>query len=74
MHEIDRGWKITESIFKAYKNIRYFFIKDRVDNGEVKLKYVYTEDLIADILTKPLQGERFRSLRAKLMRYSLELQ
>ena len=63
----------SQNPFSKHINIRYFFIKDRIDNDEVKLKYVCTEDLIADILTKPLQGARFRSLRAKLMGHELEL-
>ena len=40
-------------------NIRYFFIKDRMDAKEIKLKYVQIDELVADILTKPLQGEKF---------------
>ena len=48
-------------------HIRHFFIKDRIDSGEVKLKYLPTEEMIADILTKPLQGALFRKLRGKLM-------
>jgi len=51
-------------------HIRYFFIKDRVESGEVCLRYMPTEDMIADILTKPLQGELFRRLRAKLLNLS----
>ena len=45
--------------FSKQINIRYIFIKDRIDCGEVKLMYVYAEDLIADMLTIPLQGESF---------------
>ena len=52
-------------------NIRYFFVKDRIDCGEIKLKYVKTEEMVSDILTKPLQGERFRYLRSKLMNHVL---
>ena len=50
-------------------HLRYFFIKDRIEKGEIKLTYVKTEDMISDILTKPLQGERFRFLRSKLMNH-----
>jgi hypothetical protein len=57
----------SQNPFSRHINIRYFFIKDRLEQGELKLQYVKTEDLIADILTKPLQGSRFRSLRRKLM-------
>ena len=48
-------------------NIRYFFVKDRVESGEVVIKYAPTEDMLADLLTKPLQGELFRKLRHSLL-------
>ena len=48
-------------------NIRYFFIKDRVDNEELKIEYLPTDEMIADFFTKPLQGESFRRLRDKIL-------
>ena len=51
-------------------NVRYFWIKDRIDTGELELKYLATKDMIADILTKPLQGELFRKLRALLLNWT----
>ena len=48
-------------------NIRYFFIKDRVDAGELKVMYLSTNNMISDILTKPLQGELFRRMRNQMM-------
>jgi histone deacetylase 1/2 len=50
-------------------NIRFFFIKDRVDAKELQLQHMPTDEMIADILTKPLQGEKFRALRAKLLNW-----
>jgi len=50
-------------------NIRHFFVHDRAQAGEVSVKYIPTEDQIADLLTKPLQGSRFRSLRDKLLNW-----
>ena len=47
--------------------IRFFFVKDRVDSEEVKLKYCKTEDMTADVLTKPLQGRQFYKHRAQLL-------
>ena len=52
--------------------VRYFFIKDRVDAGEVVLEHVSTTDMIADILTKPLQGHLFRVLREHLLNWKHE--
>jgi len=36
---------------------------DRVVAGEVEVKHFGTADMIADFLSKPLQGELFRKLR-----------
>jgi hypothetical protein len=48
-------------------NIRYFFLKDLKDRGEIVLTYTPTQDMVADILTKPLQGSLFRRLRDILL-------
>jgi hypothetical protein len=50
-------------------NIRYFWIKERVDADEVILEYLPTDQMIADILTKPLQGSKFAELRAALLNW-----
>ena len=50
-------------------NIRYFFVKDRVEKEEVKVKYCPTLLIIADFFTKPLMGSRFKELRSVLMGY-----
>jgi hypothetical protein len=49
--------------------IRYYWVKDRVDSGELEVVYCPTEDMIADILTKPLQGELFIKLRQLLLNW-----
>ena len=46
---------------------KFFLIKDRVDNGEIKVIDCPTEVMWADIMTKPLQGTAFRVMRAELM-------
>ena len=47
--------------------IRYFFVKDRIDSGEIRVEHMPTGSMIADILTKPLQGDLFRAMRAALL-------
>jgi hypothetical protein len=49
--------------------IRFFFVSDRVKSGEIKVEYMRTGEMLADILTKPLQGELFRKLRARLLNW-----
>ena len=48
-------------------NIKFFFVSDRVEKGEIVIKYMPTDDMIADLLTKPLQGEKFRAMRDKIL-------
>lgn len=48
-------------------NIRYFWLGDRIRANEIALKYIPTADMLADILTKPLQGQRFKMLRDRLL-------
>jgi hypothetical protein len=48
-------------------NIRYFFIKDRVAKQELRIEYCPTEDMLSDLLTKPLQGSQFRKLRDRVL-------
>ena len=50
-------------------HIRYFFVKDRADSGEVRIKYMPTKLMLADILTKPVQGDLFRTMRKELLNY-----
>lgn len=52
-------------------NIRHFFIKDRIESGDIELQYKSTGEMIADILTKPLQGALFRKLRSLLLNWGL---
>jgi hypothetical protein len=47
--------------------VRFFWVKDRVDSGELSIEYLPTGDMVADMLTKPLQGEQFARLRALLL-------
>lgn len=49
-------------------DIRFFYLSDRIASGSVQLKYVNTNDMTADILTKPLQGSLFERLRDVLQK------
>jgi hypothetical protein len=47
-------------------NIRYFFLTDRIESGELWVTYVPTDQMIADVLTKALKGAKFFFFRAAL--------
>ena len=49
--------------------IRFFWLKDRINSRELTVVYCPTADMVADLLTKPLQGEQFRRLRRLLLNW-----
>ena len=48
-------------------NIRYNYVADRVAKGDLRVVWCPTEKMIADFLTKPLQGKAFVEFRNLLM-------
>ncbi len=59
--------RLTATGRTRHVNIRYFFVKDRIESKEVELEYKPTGKMIADFFTKPLQGTLFEELRALIM-------
>ena len=43
-------------------NVRHFFARDRVESGDIVLCYCPTREMIADVLTKAVNGELFQYL------------
>ena len=48
-------------------NIRYFFITEKISNGELELEYCPTDDMDSDYHTKPLTGAKGKKHRATIM-------
>jgi len=40
-------------------DIRWFWLKERIDSGEIELVYLPTEEMFANVLTKAIQGAQF---------------
>ena len=55
--------------FKHTKHIdrRYFFVHGLVQTGQITLKWVQSSELVADLLTKAVTPETFKSLLEKLI-------
>ena len=48
-------------------NIRYFFLTDQVEKGNLSIQYCPTDEMIADFMTKPLQGQKFLYFKKLIM-------
>jgi hypothetical protein len=46
--------------------VRYHFLRDNVEKGNIDLIHVLTEKQLVDILTKPLDQATFAHLRGEL--------
>jgi len=55
-----------------HMDVRFFFAKDVVNRGDMSIEYCPTEEMWADVMTKPLQGQAFRKMRSKIMNMPLE--
>ena len=70
--------KIENPVFHdkmKHIEIRYFYIRDMVQKGAIKLQYVSTDEQVADVLTKPLSRVEFEHFETSLVlsvRTSLE--
>ena len=60
---LEKHGKASSSKRTKHINIRYFFIKDRVDKKEIQIEHCPTGDMLADFHTKPLQGSLFYKFR-----------
>ena len=64
---LEKNSKASSGKKTKHLNIRYFFIKDRSDKGEIRIEYCPTDDMLADYFTKPLQGAKFVKFRKGIM-------
>jgi hypothetical protein len=56
---------IEQSLTK-HIDIRYHFLRDHQQKGDIKIAYVSTHNQLSDIFTKPLDEKTFSKLRNEL--------
>jgi hypothetical protein len=64
---LETNGRASSSKRTKHIKIKYFFIKDKVDQGEITIKHCPTEQMWTDINTKPQQGVVFRVFRGHVM-------
>ena len=50
-----------------YINLRYFYIKDFLDTGIINMKYLPSENMLADFFASPRTGAAFNHMREMIM-------
>jgi hypothetical protein len=48
-------------------NIRYFFVADQKEKGNISIEYCPTDQMIGDYMTKPTHGKKFRGFRQQIL-------
>jgi hypothetical protein len=69
IHSIKRGE--TTSATQRHIRIRTMFTRQFIESGKFELIHCKTKDMVADMLTKPLQGEFFETLRDLILGYAM---
>jgi hypothetical protein len=50
-----------------YMRVRIAHVKESIEDANVKIRYCPTDEMIVDILTKPISGRQFKKLRDKML-------
>ena len=57
-----------------HMSVKFWTIKSLIKTGKVEIQYLNTSRMVADVLTKPLQGGQFLTFVHKLMGYKIPQQ
>ena len=60
---LEKNGRASSSKRTRHISIRYFFVTEKKAKGELTIEWCPTADMIADFMTKPLQGVLFRKFR-----------
>ncbi len=64
---LEKNGRASSSKRTKHIGIRYYYVADRIAKGYLSVVWCPTDKMIADYLTKPLQGKVFRQFRDMLM-------
>jgi hypothetical protein len=70
---LEKNGKASSGKRTKHINVRYFFIKDQIESGEITVKHCPATEMLTDHFTKPLQGTMFRKFRAEIQGVPIDM-
>ncbi len=64
---LEKNGRASSSKRTKHIEIRHYYVADRIEKGDLSVVWCPTDKMIADFLTKPLQGRVFKQFRDMLM-------
>jgi len=64
---LEKNGKASSSKRTKHIKVKYFYIKEKVDNGEIEIEHCPTDQMWTDINTKPKQGTVYHKFRGHVM-------
>ena len=68
IHMFQKGGSTSERT--RHIDIRHFWVTDHLNSGAITINFTKSEDMVADLLTKPLTGKQFQKLRNKILNWN----
>ena len=68
--KLEQNGKESSGKRTRHFDIKYFYVTDLVGRDEVTIEYCPTDEMIADYMTKPLVGSKFKLFRDIIMNLS----
>ena len=57
-----------------HRNIRFFLVTDQKKKGNIIIEFCPTDQMIADFMTNPLHGEKFKKFQGEIMKLPIATQ
>jgi hypothetical protein len=64
---LETNGKASSTKRTKHIKVKYFYVKDKIDKGEITLEHCPTDQMWTDINTKPKQGAVYREFRGQVM-------
>ena len=64
---LERNGRSSSTKRTKHMHIRYFYVTEQVHNKTIHITHCPTEEMVADVFTKPLQGSLFTKMRNYVM-------